>query len=435
MPVLKSEQRASASAKTARKRTAVKTPAAAVNSSAPGDEDDGHSLRLFKHTPLPTTFDDDTTALNPTPNKLTTASSAHDADETEHSSEPAYQLTPADLNQLTSLYTAVRTTASSLHHAVRAYITSLPQQPSTAAGNSLYELKNKLLLAYLLRLVHVVRLRVSGQSIAEEPSVDEMNEIRVVLERIRPIEKRIKYSVDKLLAAPADASAAASKHDPLQYRPNPLDLLPVSGSAASASAPRKQPRMREAALSPPASPSASGVYQAPHHVPVLPSEARSGVRQPRVSAGRLRSLYAEVGDRPEERLVEGGGHGELGEASDEEEERREYEERMMVRLVDTKADKRRKRDREQRKALDNMDEYDELRQFVERRERTDRPDPTGEARRAGAREGGSGREKSSVDELFNGVERGEGPRKRAKTGGKKGKAGKGPKGRGGSKRR
>ena len=447
MHLMKTERRSTSAAKSkaaARpKSTPVKHPPTIDNHDSAEEEDD-QTLRLFKHTPLPTTVDDDNDANDP----LTTTAAANgqqhdqrdnsDNEANNTASKPAIHLTPADYNTLTSLYTTITTVATQLQQAVHTHLTQLPNLPSTEAGNSLYELKNRLLLQYLVRMVHVIRLRVSGASIAKEESVDEMNEIRVILERIRPVEKRIKYSIDKLLAAPAASTTGkAASTDPLQYRPNPLDLLPATAStsttAAASVARRAASKTAAADVSPPGSPTASGLYQAPHHVPTLPTDARG--RQPRVSAARLRSLLGEMGDRPEERLVEGGGYGEMGEASEEEEEKREYEERMMVRLVETKADKKRKRDREHRKGLDNMDEFDELRRFVERTERTDRDD-RGEGRESGERRAG-GRAiegRSSVDELFNGVERGEGPRKRARAGGKKGKTGKGTKGRGGKRR-
>ena len=457
MPTLTSERCASAASKSTRP--------AARSTSAPAklppsddedgrvDEDDNHTLRLFKHTPLPTTVDDDISAEDASSSSHITSAATNGRrrdpsssvdDNADTQLQPTIRLTPADYDTLKSLYNTITTTATQLQQAVHAHLARLPSLPSTAAGNSLYELKNRLLLQYIERMVRVIRVRVSGASIADEPAVDEMNEIRVTLERIRPIERRIKYSVDKLLTAPdasATSAAGGASADPLQYRPNPLDLLPATAStsttAPATSATRKQPSQVVANVSPPTSPTASGVYQAPHHVPTLPTEVRG--RQPRVSAARLRSLHADMSDQPEERLVEGGGYGEMGEVSEDEEERREYEERMMVRLVETKADKKRKREREHRRALDNVDEYDELRQFVERRERDDRGG-TGEGReggsnrRAGGRAGTGGGGESSVDELFNGVERGEGPRKRARAGGKKGKTGKGAKGRGGKRR-
>ena len=446
MSALKAERGTATASKVGRATTRTKSKSVkappADDDVGGADEENNQPLRLFKHTLLPANVDDDNTAETATPATHSSASTSSGQpsnpssgvnDDNDAQSQATVHLTLADYDTLSSLYNTIATTATQLRQHVQSHLASLPTQPSTAAGNSLYELKNRLLLQYIERMVHVIRLRVNGESIADEPAVDDMNEIRVILERIRPMEKRIKYSIDRLLTVPAETSAVeggGGSVDPLHYRPNPLDLVPVSASTATAvaaSASRKR-SSAAAALSPPGSPSASAVYQAPHHAPTLPTETRG--RQPRVSASRLRSLYSELSDRPEERLVEGGGYGEMGEASDDEEERREYEERMMVRLVDTKEDKRRKRQREQRKALDNVDDYDELRQFVERRERTDRGGTSdgrvGADRRAG---GGANVSGSSVDELFNGVERGEGRRKRAKTGGKKGKTGKGGKGR------
>ena len=469
MPVTKTERRHSAASKTGKSAAGLKSTPTNTRQqqdeqkedSRADEEDDSQPLRLFKHTPLPTTIDGDDNNNNsnnnnpanstqPATQQTTTTTTDPEANKRHTApSQPSIHLTPADYTKLKSLYQTITTIANHLTTTIHNHThNTLPSSPPTAAGNSLLELKNRLLLQYVVRLVHVVRVRVGGGGLGGEASVDEMNEIRVVLERIRPIEKKIKYSIDKLLAAPVTPSTSASA-DPLQYRPNPLDLLsatttptPTATTATRKQPPRPQPAAA-AALSPPTSPTASAVYQAPHHVPVLPSDAARGRREPRVSAARLRSLYGEVGgERPEERLVEGGGYGEMGEASDEEEEKREYEERMMVRLVETKADKKRKRERERRKGLDNMDEYDELRQFVERRERDERGDAPGEGRggggerRAGGRAGGD--EMSRVDDLFDGVERGEGPsRKRARGGSsssKRGKTGRGGKGRGGKRR-
>ena len=468
MPVLRAERRLSAASKSrlsaARSKSTPPIDQHRANEQIDDgvDEDDNETLLLFKHTPLPSNIDDDNndnndnTATTSQSTTTTTSSAAIQSSYHKTKSQPtAVQLSSTDYEKLKLLYRTITTTASQLTQSIHSHRTALPSQPPTAAGNSLYELKNRLLLQYVLRMVHVIRLRVSGVSIADEASVDEMNEIRVILERIRPMEKKIKYAIDKLLAAPAVPPSASASTDPLHYRPNPLDLLPpTTAVTTNTTTARKKSRPAAAASavvqSPPTSPTASALYQAPHHVPMLPTDTARGRKQPRVSSARLRSLYGELGDAPEERLVEGGGYGEMGEVSDAEEEKREYEERMMVRLVETKEDKKRKRDRERRKGLDNMDEYDELRQFVANRERVDRGDdqPGGGGRNGGGGGGerrgagggrvadGAGGSRSSVDELFNGVERGEGPRKRAKTGGgsKRGKSSRGGKGRGGKRR-
>ena len=44
-------------------------------------------------------------------------------------------------------------------------------------------------------------VKVSGQSIKDSPYIDSLIELRVVLEKIRPLEKKLRYQIDKLLKA------------------------------------------------------------------------------------------------------------------------------------------------------------------------------------------------------------------------------------------
>ena len=312
-------------------------------------------------------------------------------------------------------------------------------------------------MQYLQRLLHLIRLRVAGESIDTEVSVDELNEIRIALERMRPLEKAVAYSVDKLLSQPTAAakSATSTTHssqrsvDPLQFRPNALDLLPTSTIPAITTtltssehpAPHNPGSLSPPSSPAPTSPSRSGLYRPPHHIPTLPSG--STPRNPRLSARSTRlvqSLYSDLSSAPEEIRNEGSGYGEMNERAASDEERTEYEERMMVRLIETREEKRKKRERERRKALEDVEDFDELRRFVEGREQTEGGGGGGseEGRRGRKRERGGGGEdeRGRVDDLFNGVEAAAGPRKRSKFSSKGGQKGsKKKKGKGGGRRR
>ena len=357
-------------------------------------------------------------------------------------------LTAADYAEMSAVHRTIAECASQLLPQVSAVLRSLSSAPSASAGNSLYELKNHLMLQYLMRLLHVMRRRVQGQSIAAEESVDELCELRIVLERMRPIEKRIRYATDRLLSQAAAQAANSSgvtqqqqETDPRAFRPNPLDLLPASAvpDAASASAmSTAAPPSPTLDLSPslPSSAAPDGVYRPPHHISTLPTGAASGraarVRSKLSSSSFIRSLVSSMSDAPEELRQEGAGVGEMNEPSAEDEQRREYEERMMVRLVDTREDKRRRRQRERQTGLQDVDDYDDLREFIEGPQEEQR----GKRRRTGQQDA-----EAAVDDLFDGVERGPGgKRSRGKTrtpaGGGRGSSGAGSrrKGRGGKKR-
>ena len=372
------------------------------------------------------------------------------------SAAPSSDLTPAQWSAVSDVYGTVANVASTLHSSLRPFLSSLSSAPPSSCGHSLLDVKVQSTVHYLVRLLHLLRLRLSGDSIAAEPSVDELCELRIVLERIRPLEKAVAYSIDRLLSTTATPSApvkgrTTAKADPLSYRPNPLDLLPSSAlpsstrtpaAAPAAPAARTHPESPPASPTPaPSSPSASALYRPPHHIPSAPlRERRRGAGVSARSSRLAQALSAELSNGPEEIRHEGVGYGEMNERAASDDERVEYEERMMVRLIDTKADKKKRKERERRKALEDVDDYDDLRKFVDNaaRPRREQAEPFmeegGDRKRQRGRRGGE----EQVDDLFDGIERGEGPRKRGKfaaKGGKGSKKGAGKKGKGGGRRR
>ncbi|KAG6878682.1 hypothetical protein C0993_011497 [Termitomyces sp. T159_Od127] len=132
---------------------------------------------------------------------------------------------------------------------VRDAIQSLHQSSSTSGfkdGISLLSLKHQSLISYLNSLVLLSSRRATGHflntrarmelpfSAAERPCrnnglgdlVDAMVEGRVVLEKIRLLEAKIRYQIDKLLRVAEESENAADiVDDPLAYRPKPHNLL------------------------------------------------------------------------------------------------------------------------------------------------------------------------------------------------------------------
>jgi len=117
----------------------------------------------------------------------------------------------------------------------------------TQDGISLLALKSQLMLSYLQSLVLVSARRVLGHSLDERTPptasfanidreargngagdrVDAMIEGRVVLEKIKILEGRMRYQIDKLVRVaeePADNTQNVV-NDPLAFKPNPQDLL------------------------------------------------------------------------------------------------------------------------------------------------------------------------------------------------------------------
>ena len=59
--------------------------------------------------------------------------------------------------------------------------------------------KNDLLLSYLHHLTLIVLTKLSGQSIADTALVTELVRLRVVMEKIKPLQVKLAYQVEKLV--------------------------------------------------------------------------------------------------------------------------------------------------------------------------------------------------------------------------------------------
>ncbi|GAA5990721.1 hypothetical protein JCM10908_003206 [Rhodotorula pacifica] len=104
-----------------------------------------------------------------------------------------------------------------------------------SSGISLLSLKNHLLLSYLQHLVALFSLKLSSRSLtgSEEASgvVTHLVKLRVVLEKIAPLEQKLKYQIEKLVrkADQFDDQGAQNEedvlNDPLAFRPNPSNLV------------------------------------------------------------------------------------------------------------------------------------------------------------------------------------------------------------------
>lgn len=102
---------------------------------------------------------------------------------------------------------------------------------STEYGLSFLEIKYHMLLNYLINLTYVVLRKCSGQKIEKDPSIDRLIEIRTVLEKIRPIDHKLRYQIDKLVKTAVTGSTNSS--DPLSFKANPDNLQMANSSDES----------------------------------------------------------------------------------------------------------------------------------------------------------------------------------------------------------
>ena len=236
----------------------------------------------------------------------------------------------------------------------------------------------ELLLQYCMNLSYYMVLKTTGKAVKDHPVVDELIRLRTVMEKMRPLERKLKYQIDKLLKAPG-GSGAAGAADPLRMRANIADLADSdtdgagtggTGGAGSGRASGQRANLADLAdtesedeeaagarrddLEVTPQTLASGVYRAPKQREVTFDGAEDPASRRRAEAARARQRAAksalmsyirdEYGDAPEEERNIGEGIYETADGADDEERaRRAYEEDRFVRLTETRAQKQRQR--------------------------------------------------------------------------------------------
>lgn len=255
---------------------------------------------------------------------------------------------------------------------------------STEYGLNFLEIKYHMLLNYLINLTYVVLRKCSGHRIEKDPSIDRLIEIRTVLEKIRPIDYKLRYQIDKLVKTAVNGSSTGTA-DPTSFRPNPANLtsqMPEPGATAgdddegagngsddgadsdsSAKVMLKLKRAKEAARKKAAGPggavdaageddgrrSKPDVY-VPPKLTSMPYEENSKADRARRQLERARkhalgsSLIQDLKDEYLDTPVELSSSSRAQQIlSRREREREEYEETYLTRLPITKADKHRSR--------------------------------------------------------------------------------------------
>ncbi|XP_064900434.1 neuroguidin isoform X1 [Columba livia] len=109
---------------------------------------------------------------------------------------------------------------------------------ATQKGLAVLELRAQGLLQYLGDLALLLGRKTAGKALGGAEERARLLETRVVLEKLRPLERRLRYHVEKLLRAAVTGGRDAN--DPLSFRPRPTDMAATQEEeeeAAAAKAP------------------------------------------------------------------------------------------------------------------------------------------------------------------------------------------------------
>nr|CAG4638845.1 EOG090X0IJO [Cyclestheria hislopi] len=207
-------------------------------------------------------------------------------------------------------------------------------------GMSFFDVKNDALLSYLINLTFIICRKCSGDSIENHPVVERLVELRTILERIRPVEHKLRYQVDKLLRLAAAGKLEDS--DPLQFKANPSNMITkIEGSSESEDeegGEHKKPKCD--AYIPPK-------LVAMHYDGDETGEQRATTvaektRRHALSASIMQGLKEEFTETPPE-IIESTVNDERVKLAREMKERQEYEETYFTRLPTSRKDRHHRR--------------------------------------------------------------------------------------------
>lgn len=122
------------------------------------------------------------------------------------------------------------------------------QVDSTAEGMSYLEMKYNLLLTYCQFLSVFITLKLEGKPVKDHPVINRLLHIKTLLERLRPLDLKLQYQIEKLVRTAALAEVTNNEEQPkqsattekakptidaLQYKPNIENLMESAGSEQS----------------------------------------------------------------------------------------------------------------------------------------------------------------------------------------------------------
>lgn len=209
---------------------------------------------------------------------------------------------------------------------------------STDQGLSFLEMKYNMLLSYLINLSFIVLRKCSGEKIEGDPCIDRLIEIRTVLEKIRPIDHKLKYQIDKLVKT---AVTGSNESDPASFRANPDNLMGKidddEESDASETSEVSKAEKKSGIYVPP---KLSAVHYTEDNATEKTRKAEERNKRHALSSSIMQDLREEYLDTPVE-ISQGSRAQQI--LSRQQQERQEYEENYLTRLPVTKADKHKRK--------------------------------------------------------------------------------------------
>ena len=264
------------------------------------------------------------------------------------------QLVLADAPELMSLLDELKQRSKECNEVLLPALDKAKSANVTSAGLSYLEAKTQLLLSYCANIIVYLMLKADGRSVADHPVMRKLLECRLLIDKLRPIDGKLKYQIDKLLRACQTDNDAD------------MSFKPALGDDSDEEADYDNGKSNGIAKFG-ANDEGAAVYKAPKITAVHFDEGKDKSAKKQRSEERklkkqsqsvmVRVLRQEFSELPEE-AGNIGSHKDL--ADDREAEIRSYEEDRMMRVTLSKKDKSLLKRKHQIGTFDDFDDFADL---------------------------------------------------------------------------
>ena len=245
----------------------------------------------------------------------------------------------ADLEKHKEMLTEIIKTAKNMEDNIDSVIETVNTGPDTSQGISFLDLKNDLLMDYNLNLMYLMLKRSSEGEIDGDKAVERLCYLRTVLEKIRPIEHKLKYQIDKCVSVAE--TGHIDSNDPSRFKANPDQLASkFANSDDEDDEDSEEEEGEDKAAS-------DKKYVAPKNVPAffdgdktqeeMESEMMAKKKKTALSRTMMKELQHQLYDTPEE--ISHEADVKKAKYIAKEREKELYEEENFTRLPVTKAER------------------------------------------------------------------------------------------------
>eukprot|EP01130_Rhizamoeba_saxonica_P009165 TRINITY_DN3724_c0_g1_i1.p1 TRINITY_DN3724_c0_g1~~TRINITY_DN3724_c0_g1_i1.p1 ORF type:complete len:585 (+),score=188.66 TRINITY_DN3724_c0_g1_i1:15-1769(+) len=126
-----------------------------------------------------------------------------------------------DSPELLGLLDSFKTNIEELRERIQPLLQKIKNNElQTSNGVSYLEVKFHLLLSYCTNICYYLLCKADGKPVKDHPVIDHLVHTRVIIEKLAPLDNKLKYQIDKLLKIAALGSSEGLNEGALKHKPN-----------------------------------------------------------------------------------------------------------------------------------------------------------------------------------------------------------------------